>query len=271
MTSPARTKRAGGHRLRSDASPNLRHGVLTHDWVGPEVPLFVPLSVGRQTLEILDSIPGGYMAVYRDVSGTTGCGLPDDKNVWRNCASEVRLFDCAGTTLVSVPLEPLASRRDMIEIQDVRYADGTLYFNEACMTYSREAGGRCSSLVALDPYAKKVLWRTGPLVSNNAFLVVGEHLVTTYGFTSEPAAIRVVRRKDGAIVDRKPLPSSADDDLSVSGNVVRVNLYNMLGAVELAMSGFDGPSPKLTEISRPRPPAPERPRIVSDSSRRSTR
>lgn len=60
--------------------------------------------------------------------------------------------------------------------------------------------------------------------------------MTAYGFTSEPASIRIVRRRDGAIMDTKSLPSAADDDLSVRGDLVSVNLYNMLGRADFRMT-----------------------------------
>jgi hypothetical protein len=41
-------------------------------------------------------------------------------------------------------------------------------------------------------------------------------------------------------MNKKPLPSVADDDISVRAENLLVNLCNMLGRVELEMVGFDG-------------------------------
>lgn len=54
------------------------------------------------------------------------------------------------TRRARLPLGPRMSRPAHLEVQDVRYEARTLYFNEACQSYAREAGGRCSALVGLD-------------------------------------------------------------------------------------------------------------------------
>ena len=83
---------------------------------------------------------------------------------------------------------------------------GTLYFDEACQSYSREAGGRCSALVALNPFTKKLpladgstrveqRLRRGPQVPRRE----------AYGFTGEAASIRVVRRSDGKVINSHAL------------------------------------------------------------------
>jgi len=86
--------------------------------------------------------------------------------------------------------------------------NGRLYFNEACQTYSREAGGECSSLLRVDPVQGTVDWRTAPLVSNNIILLHGEHVVAGYGFTAVPDTLFLIDRATGRILDRQPLDSA---------------------------------------------------------------
>jgi hypothetical protein len=132
------------------------------------------------------------------------------------------------------------SRSDHLEVQDIRLSGGVLYFNEACQSYSNEAGGDCSSLVAVDPVARRVLWRTPPLISNNRFMVRGCYIVAGYGFTSEPDALHLIDRGTGAIVQRLavgsapqgytfPDPTSLDVSL-YSGDVRRYRIDNVLAA-----------------------------------------
>lgn len=235
-------------------------------WNGPEVPSFVPIESGSRWLDLLDTVGSTYVAVYRE--------RPADwrttKN--RNLSSEVRLFDCAGKELTSVVLDAHLSRPDQLEVQDVRYDGTTLYFNEACQTYSREAGGRCSTLVALDPIAKKVLWRTGSLVSNNWFALTGDYLVTAYGFTGEPASIRVVRKKDGAVLHTQSLQGT-NFELFQQGDSIAVEHWHTIGRVLYKMNGFDGAAPSLTRAAQQNPspadptgkPAP--PRAPADPAR----
>ena len=157
-----------------------------------------------------------------------------------------------------VPVAP-----DRLEVQDVRYVEdsggGTLYFNEACESYSSEAGGKCSALVALDPVARKVRWRTGPLVSNNAFVVTGNYIVAAYGFTAEPASIRVVRRKDGKVMDRHPLEHT-NFEMTTRGETLSVEMYSTAGRANFRMSGFDGDAPKLIALPTTRPDPNDKPK-----------
>jgi hypothetical protein len=102
-------------------------------------------------------------------------------------------------------LNEFMSRKDHLEVGDVHLEDGVLYFNEACQTYSRDAGGECSSLVAIDPAAGKELWRTKPLVSNGAFMFHGDFIVTIYAFSREGAHLHVLRRRDGQILLRQKI------------------------------------------------------------------
>ena len=99
------------------------------------------------------------------------------------------------------------SRPDHLEVQDLRYADGALYFNEACQSYSREAGGRCSSLVRLDPRAGKVAWRTRPRVLQR-LPAARPRVAAGYGFTAEPDSLFLVDRRTGRIAARAPLDSA---------------------------------------------------------------
>jgi hypothetical protein len=229
-------------RLRSHIDGTLSaRGRRT--WVGPPVPSFVPLSQGTLELFLLDPMEGGYFALYRDPYDASSCKLSGSTN----CAFEVAAFDCSGATLFRVALNPFFSRKSHLEVQDVRLDGRIVYFNEACQSYSREAQGKCSSLVALDPYSAAVLWRTPPLVSNNRFLIYPSYIVTGYGFTSEPDHLYVVRRTDGRVVSKESLPRAHEDVYDWQGAVV-VELDSST-AVAYRRVGFDGPSPQLERLT----------------------
>ncbi|MBS2016705.1 MAG: hypothetical protein JST00_27725 [Deltaproteobacteria bacterium] len=221
-------------------APGLR--LRTHDhqgWFGPAVPGFVPKQLADMKLDLLDRQGTSWIAVYREAT-FDACGLEK-----RNCKAEVRIFDESGGELVTLPLNPFLSRRTKLEVQDVRYDGTTVFFNEACQSYSREADGKCSALVAVDPYQKKVVWRTTNLVSNNWFVLAGDYVVSAYGFTGEKAFIRVVRKKDGAIMDTKALPGT-NFEMFLSGDDVAVDCWYDIGRVHYRLTGQDGPAPKLT-------------------------
>ncbi len=197
-------------------------------------------------LEVLDPVPGGYLALYRSAPASGSA----------NGRFEARLFSCTGSLQAALPLNPLLSRSHHLEVQDIRYAAGKLYFNEACQSYSRQAGGRCSSLVAVDPFTRTVLWRTPSLTSNGVIRVVGKHIVVGYGFTGERAFLRVVRQADGRIVEKKAMPAN-HFDLKTRGRVLDVEIGGRW--LSYQMKGFHSRRPSLTFTgSRTRPPNSQR-------------
>lgn len=168
------------------------------------VPANTPPWVSRtrdgMELFIAEETPDGWLGLYRTpLAQMRGGRNPRFRAVMR-LAPDAIMWD--------LDLNPLLSRPDHLEIQDIRYADGKLYFNEACQSYSREAGGQCSSLVRVDPRAGRVDWRTPPLTSNNVFLLHGPYVVAGYGFTDEPDALSLLDRATGRVVATHGLDSA---------------------------------------------------------------
>lgn len=248
---PTTTAGRSGGRMRAHVDGALSKG-SARTWVGPQVPYFVPLVEGTAELFLLDRVGDELMAFYRDPYGAGSCDLSGDAN----CHYLVRLYDLEGQVRWSVALHELLSRPTYLEVQDVRWADGTLYFNEACQSYASGAKGQCSALVAYDPVAQHVRWRTRPLVSNGDFLIHGDYIVCGYGFTSERDNLHVVRRRDGKIVQRLPVPKAPEHFALGSDGRLEVTLYP--GTLRTyALEGWDGPTPKLVRAERDVPPPPE--------------
>jgi hypothetical protein len=242
-----------GLRLRTMVRPADRL------WIGSDPPAWVPLQVGEQMLDLLDATPsGGVIATYRERWSSCDARCPD-----ANCAVTVKIFDDKKMETASIALDGYFSQKERLEVQDVRYAeDGaarTIYFNEACQSYSKEANGKCSALVAVDVSTKKVLWRTGSLVSNNYFLVDGQYIVAAYGFTSEPASIRVVRRSDGKVMDVGKL-ASTNFEMTTKGDVLSVELYHDIGRANFRKVGFEGDAPKLVALPNTPPNPNDKPK-----------
>jgi len=261
---PLPMRKPGGSRLRTHVEGSLgappagrnHPSYKGRQWAGPEVPAFVPLTIGTLELFILDPDPEAdrYLALYRDPYGSGTCALGDRTN----CAFEARVYDCSGKLLASLPLAKYFSAKDGLELQDVRLANDTLYFNEACQSYSKENAGKCSALVAVDIKSKRLLWRTKHLVSNNVFLVTPKYLVTGYGFTSEPSALFLVRRSDGTVVVKQPLkeviwPGGNHDALELlPGNLLKVGLYEHPEDAVLQLEGLDGAKPRFHVVKEPK-------------------
>lgn len=229
-------------RLRSHIDGALS-AKSSRNWIGVAVPAWVPLVDGTLELFLLDPIEGGYFALYRDPYDASSCGLSANKN----CAYQIARFDCTGRQEYRLSLTKFFSRPDHLEVQDARLAGNVVYFNEACQTYSREAKGKCSSLVALDPVKKKVLWRSKALTSNNRFLVYDKYIVSGYGFTAEDDFLFVIRRTDGKVVQKVSIPS-AHEDLLDSPNSVTAELSGGRGLM-YKREGFDGDTPTLTLLT----------------------
>lgn len=234
-------------RLRAHTEGSLSLG-SARTWVGPQVPGFVVLLEDTMELFLLDRVGDEFMAFYREPYGAGTCDTGTDSV----CRYFVRLYDIEGNEMWGVPLHDLLSAKAHLEVQDVRYADGTLYFNEACQSYSSEAKGKCSYLVAYDPKAKEVRWRTKNLVSNGRFLIHGDYIVAGYGFTAEKDFIYVVSRNDGSILQKVPLKKSPETFELTEDGLLRVQVYP--GTLHwFEMRGWDTDRPKLVKVKRPRP------------------
>lgn len=169
------------------------------------IPATLPKSIPRVMnglfLTIADETADGWLGFYREPAGVSEP---------RNARFTAVLFGADGRRTWTLALNDFLSRRDRLEITDIRYVDGRLYFNESCQSYSREAGGRCSSLVRLDPVRRRVEWRARPLVSNGIFIPVDGRIVAGYGFTAEPDYVYLLDRATGRILSTTRLDTAAD-------------------------------------------------------------
>lgn len=95
--------------------------------------------------------------------------------------------------------------------QDINWAaeeGDTLYVAHAHNTYARSSRGMNAYVTAIDTRRGRVLWRSAPLVSNASnFEIVGDHLVTGYGFTREADFLYLLDKRTGEVRQRLPLRS----------------------------------------------------------------
>ena len=229
-------------RLRTHTTGALS-GAGARSWGGPEIPAYVATQHGPLELFILDRVGDGdtYLAFYREPYNVSSCTLGGKKN----CAYQADIYT-GGKLDTSLPLNAHMSRPDGLEIQDIRFSRGVLYFNEACQSYSSEQGGHCSSLVAVDPYTKTLLWRTPSLVSNGRFVVRGCYIVAGYGFTSEPDNIFLVEKTTGKVA-QKIAVSSAPQTFKLGKNRLDVTLYAG-GTRRYRLDGIETRSGRLVDL-----------------------
>lgn len=80
-----------------------------------------------------------------------------------------------------------------------------LYVTNAHSTYASSSFGQNGYVTAIDLKSKKVLWRSRPLVSNSNFTIVGDYIVTGYGFTKEDDYLYYLDRYSGKVKGTIPL------------------------------------------------------------------
>jgi hypothetical protein len=89
--------------------------------------------------------------------------------------------------------------------------DGVLYVTHYHRTYASSSGGHNAYVSALDLASGQLLWQTRPLVSNvQSFAVVGDVIVTGYGFTDEKDDLVVLDRATGRILHRARIESGPE-------------------------------------------------------------
>lgn len=163
--------------------------------VPPDTPSYVPRQLNDLELFIADPVDEGWLAVYRG-----RCGLLAEV-----CRYRAVLYRSDGRTAWDLDLNRYLVSSRHVEIQDVRYDRGALYFNEACATYPEAAGDACSSLIRVDPEQGSVDWRTPPLTSSDVFILSDRYVITGYGFPTVPDAVYLIDRESGEVVAGAPL------------------------------------------------------------------
>ena len=177
-------------------------------WTSPAEPLpsFVPLRFGdlrlvraiRQRERVLavygaDFSSGRYLVALDRASGRFSYG-----------------FDFAAYAYA--PDAP-AREREFV-YQDIVWAaeeGDTLYVAHAHNTYARSSRGMNAYLTAIDTRRGRVLWRSAPLVANASnFEMVGDHIVSGYGFTREPDFLYLLDKRTGAVLQRLPVRSGPE-------------------------------------------------------------
>lgn len=104
--------------------------------------------------------------------------------------------------------------------------DRVLYVSTSNLNYARENRNRNAYVTAISVPDGKVLWRSSALVANaRSFAVVGDLLVTGYGFTAEPDFVYALDRRTGKVVGRVSVPT-APERIRVEDDRVIVRTYD---------------------------------------------
>jgi hypothetical protein len=127
-----------------------------------------------------------------------------------------------------VPPAYLTADRAFVDepVQWALVTGSILFVSNFHRTYARSSKGLNGYITAIDLTSSQVLWRSRPLVANAAsFIVVGDVLITGYGFTAEPDFLYLLNRRSGAVIQTIPL-RSGPEYLALKKDVLLVRTYN---------------------------------------------
>lgn len=98
--------------------------------------------------------------------------------------------------------------------QQIKWAvieNGILYVSHSHSTYSKSSNGMNGYITAIRLSDNKVLWRTDPLVCNSQnFQVVGNVILSGYGFTAEKDYLYQIDKRTGKTLDKILLKDAPD-------------------------------------------------------------
>ncbi len=113
--------------------------------------------------------------------------------------------------------------------QKVKWAqivDNILYVSHTHSTYSKSSKGHNAYITAINLDTYQLIWRSRPLLANaDNFVVIGDVIVSGYGFTQEPDFLYQINRFSGEVLAKIPL-KSAPDYIIRKRNKLFVRSYN---------------------------------------------
>jgi hypothetical protein len=212
------------------------------EWSGPVIPAKLPLELpGGHRLRRLEKTEFGYLALHVEQYDKRDY---EHRKELQTDDVIVGGYDSCGRPLWQLAFADIARHDTLLRLDDVQYEDDVLYLNEACLSYAKDLGGKCSQLVAMDPRTGRERWRSPYLTSRHRFVVHGDYIVAGYGFTAEANDLHIVRKSDGKRVSRQKLPDIPMDLYLDAGGDLVVELYH--GSQQrYRLGGWTSRSPKL--------------------------
>lgn len=120
-------------------------------------------------------------------------------------------------------------------VQFAQEASGVLYVETAHLTYARSSYGLNGYLNAIDLKTRKLRWRSAALVANaRNFVIIGDVIVSGYGFTAETDYLYALDRKTGRVRARLLVPS-APEGIAHAGRTLTIDTYDRHLVVRLVV------------------------------------
>ena len=136
----------------------------------------------------------------------------------------VTIYDDVKNIIGEIDLNQISGIFDC-EVQDVRFYNNNIYFNQACKSYSKDQGGNCSYLFSYNIKSGTLEWKSDNLCSNGIFLVENNFIISTYGFTEENDYVYLINKTNGEIIDKYKVKSDPQY-IEIHDNKLYVIDYN---------------------------------------------
>jgi hypothetical protein len=149
---------------------------------------------GASAPQVVDGV--SVALVQRTPAGKSGRGWSGDQ-----CQFEVKLADGAGkpTLLAETHVPPLTTITALVR------AGAAVYLSIGFNGYTKEFPRGGNRVVAVDACEGRVVWQSKDGTSNGGLLLLGDYLISPYGFTSERRYVHVLDAHGGAVVQRLPV------------------------------------------------------------------
>ena len=128
------------------------------------------------------------------------------KRGWRGnqCQFELRAADGTGTAvLLDTDVVP-----PFTTITALVRSGSAVWLSLGFNGYRREFPGGGNRVIGLDLCRGRILWQSKDASSNGGLLLLGDYLVSPYGFTSEPRFLFVLDARSGAVLQQLPIVES---------------------------------------------------------------
>lgn len=132
------------------------------------------------------------------VAGVTAAGKSGRKWSGNQCTFELRLADGAGQRVVLGPdvVPPFNTLTSLVR------SGSAVWVGVSFNGYTREFPKGGNLVIAVDLCDGKIVWTSPSSISNTDLLLLGDYLVTAFGFTSEKRFVHVLDARSGKVVQK---------------------------------------------------------------------
>jgi len=135
------------------------------------------------------------------LASVTPAGASGRRWSGNQCSFELRLADGAGRAVTLGPAEipPFTAVTSLVR------AGSAVWLSVGFNGYAREFPKGGNRVIALELCDGKVAWVSPDARSNSSLLLLGQYLLTAYGFTNEKRFVYVLDAASGAVVQKLPV------------------------------------------------------------------